>query len=174
MSLNELNGKYRARAVESGLGKASTGTEQVAVKFQLLDENLSIVWYGYFSDKTYERTVESLRSCGWKGSDPTELDNFATSGLGAEEVELVIEQETSIDQSGGQGTRARVRWVNKPGAGGIGLKAKMEPDEAKSFAARMKAKILAMEQGKPKASPPRSPSRQPEPPPHTDSDRPPF
>lgn len=175
MNINELNGKYRARAVESGIGKASTGTEQVAVLFELPDENLRITWYGYFSDKAYEQTVKGLRACGWTGSDPTELDNFATSGLGANEVELVIEQETAIDAQGNQnGTRARVRWVNVPGAGGIGLKAKLAPDEAKSFAARMKAKILALEQGKPKASPPRSPSRQADPPPHTDSDRPPF
>jgi hypothetical protein len=174
MNINELNGTYRARAVESGLGKASTGTEQVAVLFELLDENgLRITWYGYFSDKAYEQTVKALRACGWQGADPTELDTFATSGLGSNEVELVIEQETAIDAQGNaKGTRAKVRWVNVPGAGGIGLKSKLAPDEAKSFAARMKAKILALEHGKPKVN--GSPSRQPEPPPHGDSDRPPF
>jgi hypothetical protein len=61
-----------------------------------------------------------------------------------------------------------VRWVNVPGS--VGLKARLSPEETKSFAQRMKAKILAMEQGKPKAST----SRAPEPPPHTDSDMPPF
>ncbi len=179
MNLNELNGTYRAKAVESGLGKAKTGTEQVAVLFELLDHaGTRITWYGYFTDKAFEQTVKGLRACGWQGSDPTELENFATSGMGAE-VELVIEQETAIDAQGNNtGTRARVRWVNVPGSGGIGLSAKLSPDESKSFAQRMKAKILAAEQGKPKtngaprSSPPRSLTG--EPPPHTDTDRPPF
>lgn len=175
MNLSELHGKYRARAVDSGLGKASTGTEQVAVNFELTgdgpEKGLRITWYGYFTDKAYEMAVKALRAMGWTGSDPTELDAFATSGLATNEVELDIEQETSIDPKSNQSnTRARVKWVNALGAGGIGLATRLAPDEAKSFAARMKAKILALEQGKPKANG----SRPADPPPHTDSDRPPF
>ena len=119
MNLSELNGKYRARAVDSGLGKAKTGTEQVAVNFELIgdgaEKGLHITWYGYFTDKAYEMAVKALRACGWQGSDPTELDSFAASGLGANEVELDIEQETSTDPQGQSTTRARVKWVNAPG-----------------------------------------------------------
>lgn len=161
------NGTYRARATSWVLGETSTGKEQVAVEFSLTDPELQgerIAWYGFFTEKTFERTIESLRACGWTGDNLEDL-----SGLDANEVDLVIEQETYEGK-----TTPRVRWVNRPGA--IGVKTALAPEKAKTFAAKMKAQIRAFDasQGKkaapasssaPAKSKARQPVLSPEPPP---------
>lgn len=133
-------GKYQAKPIDAQLATAKTGTEQVGVKFELLDPYAlgeTVVWYGYFTDKTWQRSIESLRYCGWKGDDLSDLtsiyheDNKST-------VELVIEHEVGND---GQ-TRARVKWVNR--GGGATVTNPMNNNEAKSFAARMKAKVATV------------------------------
>jgi hypothetical protein len=143
MNVNELNGTYRGRAVDGGLGKAGNGNEQVAISFELLgdgpEKGLHVTWYGSFSEKAEEITFKALRACGFTGIDLTVIDNFATSGLNANEVELVIEQEEYNGK-----TQTKVKWVNA--TRGLALKTRLEPAEASSFAARMKAKLLAFDQ----------------------------
>ncbi len=165
------NGVYRGRGLQAALGRAGTGKEQVAVQFQLMDADgvsgPTITWYGYFTDSTYERTVESLRHCGWAGDDLSDL-----SGIDTNEVSLVIENE----EYEGKAT-PKVKWVNAPG-GGLALKEQLSADEARSFAAQMKGRILAMKQGQPKKPAPGSARSRsggvlsPEPPPYADSDIP--
>lgn len=140
------DGKYRARATEWALGRASTGKEQVAVQFQTVDPNSPdaepgprITWYGYFTEGTFERTVKALRTCGWTGSDLSDLQ-----GLDANEVQLVIEN----DEYNGA-ISAKVKWINP--VGGLALKEQLSPDEARSFAQRMKGQVLALGGGKPTA-----------------------
>lgn len=136
-------GKYPARATQWDLGFASTGSEQIAVLFEITaGEELgrSITWYGYFTDATYERTVESLRTMGWQGNDLATID-----GLDAHEVQIVVEHEP--DDKGGP-PRARVKWVNKLG-GSLALKTVMDDRQKQEFARKMKAKLLAMGGGKP-------------------------
>lgn len=132
-------GTYRARAVEGALGETSTGKEQVAVVFELLDVQQRITWYGYFSDKTLESTFKALRTAGWRGQDLSDLSDLSRED--APEVNLVVEHEA--DQKGT--VRARVRWVNS--TGGVGLKAALAPDKAKAFAARMKGALAAFDKG---------------------------
>jgi hypothetical protein len=111
-------------------GEAKTGTEQIGVQFELLggpDTGRMITWYGYFTEKTYERTLQSLRYMGWKGTDvtnPGELD---------QKVMLVIAHEE--DQNGDM--RARVQWVNGYGSAAIRLSKPMTPDKLRTFSARM-------------------------------------
>jgi hypothetical protein len=164
------NGRYRARAVQGVLGRTSKGTEQVAVEFQLYDAEgvpgASITWFGYFSDATFERTIESLRHCGWVGDDLSDL-----TGIDSNEVSLVIENEEYQGK-----LYPKVRWVNAPG-GGVALREQLSATEAKSFAQRMRSRILAMSQGKalkgPTSGARRAPAgAPPEPPPHTDDDMP--
>jgi len=133
-------GRYRARAVTWGLGTAATRREQVAVEFELTDDEWRgqrITWYGFFGNdpgrgtKTPTQiTVEALRACGWQGDDISELD-----GLDANEVELVIEPETFRGE-----TRSKVKYVNRPS--GLGLRAPMTHDQARAFAARMKGDVI--------------------------------
>ena len=150
-------GTYKAKAKRALLGKASTGKEQVGVEFELLDgSGTTIWWYGFFTDKTFERTIESLRFCGWTGVDLTDL-----SGLGDSEVSIVVEQEEYPKDSGQWS--AKVKWVNS--GDGVGMKEQLAPAAAKSFAEQMKGRILALSAGKPAAKPNSSrkppPSREP-------------
>lgn len=173
MSTNELNGQYRARAVDCALGEASTGSEQVAVAFEIIEEGdglgSRITWYGYFTEKALEQTVRGLRAAGWKGTDVGELASFETAGL-TNEVVLVVEQEP--DQQGVM--RARVRWVNSIGS--IAIKQRLDAVKTADLAKRLKGAILAIDNSAklPKAKSPAAPasSRRPEPPPHTDDDMP--
>ena|ERR1051326_2108102 len=168
------NGRYRARPVSWALGRTSTGKEQVAVEFELMDADgvvgPHITWFGYFTDDTWERTVESLRHCGWQGDDLSEL-----SGLD-QEVSVVIENEEY------KGKRyPKVRWVNAPGSG-LALKEQLSPQEAKEFASSMRGRILQQRQSqgairRPATVTPMAAKRNtgaipPEPPPHTDDDMP--
>lgn len=129
------NGRYRARAVDAVLGIADTGTKQVAVLFELLDmPGQSIPWYGYFTEKTEDRTLESLMHAGWHGDD---LSNLMCDGLGESEVSLVVEQEQ--DQQGEW--RPRVKWVNALGAGAL-VKNEMTDVDKVAFAQKMRAKVM--------------------------------
>lgn len=132
-----MQGTHKARAKEWGLGHSSTGKEQVAVLFELTageHQGKYITWYGYFTETTVDRTLDSLRHCGWDG------DNFVTlEGLGKNEVELVIEPEEYQGK-----VNDRVKWVNRLST--IALKEKMSGDALATFAAKMRGKALAHKQ----------------------------
>lgn len=130
-------GRYTARAIEAALGKTNGGKPQVAVLFEVTQGDATgsqITWYGYFTDKTEQRTYESLTACGWNG------DNLATlDGVDTEEVSLVVAHEEDLDGE----LQAKVRWVNKLGAGALQMKARMDEGEALAFAQKMRGNVLA-------------------------------
>lgn len=163
------NGVYKAKAVGGAMGFTSNGNEQIGVQFRLLGEGLEgryITWRGYFTDKAIDRTIESLRICGWQGN---ELEDLA--GIDTNEVELVVENE---EYNGV--TTPKVRWVNR--SGGLAMSAPMQPEQLRSFSAKMKGAILAYDKRAGTPLPPhnrKAPAAvRVEPPPHTDVDRPPF
>jgi hypothetical protein len=132
-----LAGTHRARAEEWQLGVSSTGKEQIGVMFQLIGgahEGKHITWFGYFSDGAIDRTLESLRHCGWDSDNLAELDS-----LGANEVELVIEDETYEGK-----TRSKVKWVNRISR--LQMKEQMTPQQVAAFAARLRGKTVASKQ----------------------------
>lgn len=134
---------YRAKAKSWDLGQAETGTDQVAIEFEVVEGDFRgsrITWYGFFTDKTEERTLESLRICGWTGTDLSNL-----TGLDANVVEIVCEPEDgkADPETGEVKSRLRVRWVNR--AGGIAMKTRLGDDQKKVLAARMKARIAAID-----------------------------
>jgi hypothetical protein len=139
-------GPHRALAQSIQFGHAGDDNkEQVVVEFKLTDASdpdfgYSISWFGFFTDKALQRTIESLRYLGWKGDDLAELPTLAETGMLPEEVDLVVEHE---EYKGA--LRAKVAWVNKPGGGRVQLAKPMEADSLKSFAARMKGSIAAAE-----------------------------
>lgn len=138
-------GNYRARVKSADFGFTSKGTEQVQVVFDILDpdyDGQTVIWWGYFSEKTAERTMQSLRYCGWKGDDVTNL-----TGINDNEVEIVVEH----NEYNGK-TNARVAWVNRIGSGGMSIKTPMPEDKRKAFAKKMKA--LAVKTAKEKAEKP--------------------
>jgi hypothetical protein len=150
-------GTYRARATEATLGITQGGKEQVAVRFALEPglAQASIVWWGYFTEKTTVPTFKALRAAGWKGTDLADLSDLASPNT--PEVELVIVHEAN--EAGEM--RARVRWVND--AGGVALAA-IDPNKAKVFAAKMRGALAVFdkEAGTPaptkRPPPPRAPA----------------
>jgi len=128
-------GYHKARALFGALGFTSKGTEQVAVEFEITEGDCKgehITWFGFFTDQTTDRTIESLRNCGWQGDDLSDL-----SGLGDLEVSLDVGEEEYEGK-----THLRVKWVNAPRTG-VTLKQAMTDAEAKAFAQRLKGAVIA-------------------------------
>ncbi len=131
-------GTYAARAVEAALGKTRKGGEQVAVLFEIVDGDAAgrrITWYGYFTDKTVDRTLESLEHCGWAGASIQDL-----SGVTAREVAIVVDHEEDLEGV----LRAKVRWVNSQG--GLAMKEKLDLGGMNALDQRLKGKMLARKQ----------------------------
>lgn len=148
MELN--NGTYIARPMNAVLATTKGGKEQVAVAFELLNEDVLghvITWFGFFTDATWKRTIEALQFCGWQGDD---LSDLSSVGQGDARVSLVIENEEYEGQ-----VRPRVRWVNKEGQGPT-VSNPMDQGAAKRFAASMRAKMGSVA---PAQRPPAPPSR---------------
>jgi hypothetical protein len=144
------SGRHKARAVEADFGLTKGGKEQVAVLFEITDgpsKGHTITWYGFFTDtvdrggKTLaERTIDSLRACGCAFPRGNLGD---LTGLDANEIVLVIEHEDDVDEHGQvRGARARVRFVNAPGAG-LALGTRMDEGARRAFAMKMRGLVLS-------------------------------
>ena len=136
-----------ARAVSGELGYAGNGSEEVTVKFQILegpDVGKTITWWAYFSDKSADYTLDQLSVAGWDGVDVSVLN-----GLGSQDVHLKIGNE--VNQRGE--TVQKVRWVNPttgPVAGGSKRdKAPMSAADKAAFAAKMKGRTLHLQKQAP-------------------------
>lgn len=137
-------GTYKAKAIKAEAGKsANKGTDQVSVLFNIESgphAGQEITWIGYFTEKTADRTIDSLMICGWDGEDYTMF-----SGVSKNTVDIVVEHETYVHEaSGEERTRARVAWVNDPNRV-VGGKP-MSAGELTDFAARMRGRVLAMKE----------------------------
>lgn len=138
-------GTWKCKGVSAALGYTSQDGEQVGVEIFLLpdqDDDVDgrhITWYGQFSEKATPYTLKTLRTLGWQGDDVSDLSGI-TDGP---ECEAVIAHEEGLDGE----TRARVRFINAPGAGGVAMKSKMSEDQAKAFAERMRGRVMAMNKG---------------------------
>lgn len=137
-------GRFIAHAHVAKLGTTETGKDQIGVQFRLdegPDEGELVSWYGYFTDKAVQRTLESLRHCGFVGYDLNVFDGTpeATSRLLPRSVELDIEIEEYEGKS-----RPKVRWVNA--AGGMPfVKKEMDAARRAAFASAMKGTLMALE-----------------------------
>lgn len=144
MDTRELIGKYAGKVIESALSETQKGDPQVALYCELGGEGpekgIKLTYYGYFTEKTEEHTLNALRAAGWTGNDMTELADWKKAVPQPLDVELVIEQEDVVDeQNQATGTRPRIRWINPQGK--IGVRTRMAPDKAAAFAQRMKGRL---------------------------------
>lgn len=131
-------GTYYARATAAEYGVTKNGTEQVGVSFMITSssngqyEGASLAWYGYFTEKTEDRTIEALLTCG--------CTNLATlEGVTSNEVQIVVTHEPHYLT--GELT-ARIQWINK--LGGVAMTTRMSEAQAKSVASRLQGKFLAL------------------------------
>lgn len=127
-------GTYPAQPLEAELTETKKGDPCVVVSFEIA-HGQRISWWGYFTDKTQRRTIESLRHCGWDGDNLGDLSSISPE---SPTVELVIEHEEYEGK-----VRARVQWVNRLG-GGIAT-APMAADKRAAFAARMKGLVIEVD-----------------------------
>lgn len=130
-------GRYAALALSGEMGMTSTGKEQVCVVLEVNSPSQyageKLYWYGYFTDKAAERTLESLEYCGWSSGRIGDL-----SGIdGSHEVQVVVEHEQ--DQNGN--TRAKPRWINR--ANSSGIKRELDKGGIASLEQRIKGIQLA-------------------------------
>jgi hypothetical protein len=143
--------KKRARAINAAVGKASTGTHQIAIEFEFLDEAGGITYYGPLSEAAFEYTMKAIRTAGFVGDDFADLSSLCDGQ--APEVVLVIGPE----EYNGKVTR-KVKFINS--AGGLAMKDALQGNDLEAFARKMKGKVAAYDRsaGSVKAAP-RSPPR---------------
>lgn len=140
-------GRHAVQVVSHQLGRSGTGTPHVAVLFEDVNGD-RITWYGYLTDAAMESTLKALSAIGW---DPMKFDGRIDSLNGTDllkgvEAEIVVEMEEYQGKP-----RPKVRWVNEPGGGGLGDG--MSADEATSFAAQLRAKVLGASKPRPNGAP---------------------
>jgi hypothetical protein len=144
-------------------------TKQVLVQFEILEGphvGRKVPWWGYFTQQTYTRTIEALRTCGFKGDD--------LMGLLSQELTSEVTIVTEISEWQGK-YNARVRWINS--SGGIKMSNPMNTNDLRQFAAQMKAKTAAIKEVEGKkadreaVTQPET-SHEPPPPPPSDDDCP--
>ncbi len=142
---------YKAKATGGEWAKSpDKGTRFVRVPFRVEGGEHAgaiVVWDGYFTEKTTERTVEALEHCGCTFPGGNLLDLV---GIDSNCVDIVTEHEPYVNKQGEEKIRERVKWVN----GGAGLTEEMimSEQEKKQFAASMKGMLLA--RGKKKGASP--------------------
>lgn len=136
-------GTYDVEVDATFLGKsAKKGTGYVAVRFK--DEvGDTITAYLYTSDKAIERTIETLGVLGWdlNANNGDLYTLHETQLLVGAKAEIVVEDEEYNSK-----IYPKVRWINEPGGGG--RSEGMAPDEAKAFAAALRAKVYGAVAGK--------------------------
>ena len=129
-------GKYAAVARQHKLGETSNGKEQIGIMFEIIrgpQAGRNVLWRGFFTEKTWERTLESLRFCGWKGDDLSNIGELPY------EVEIDVEHENYRDK-----TFARVAWVNR--RGGVAMQNPLEGNALREFAAAMKRRAAQVQE----------------------------
>ena len=135
------NGTHKPKPIRAILGESGTGKEEVGVEFEIDAGDgppERIWWYGFFTEAATPWTLKALRTCGWLGSDLSDLSTINPDN-GAD-IEIVVEEEEYEGK-----VRQKVKYIN--GGAGVGMKKPLDSAEAKAFAAKMKGAILALEGG---------------------------
>jgi hypothetical protein len=116
------------------------GTAQVAVCFEVLrgpEAGKRMSWIGYLTDTTEERTLKTLRICGFTGDD---MDKFADQRP-TNEVQIDVGEEE--DQNGR--TRTKINWVNDPSfGGGMKMANALSGSDLRKFGAQFKSKLKSL------------------------------
>ena len=101
-------GRFDAEIIEHGITFATTGTEQVVVKFQTSEGTIT-GWFA-MTEKAAEYTIEKLRNMGFAGSDLAEVNDGEC--LIGHRCNIVVVHETYKGEE-----RAKVQFVNPEGSG---------------------------------------------------------
>jgi hypothetical protein len=162
-------GTYKARASgECVLGESKTkGTPFIEFYLTILEgENKGgrVRWTGYFTEKTNERSVQSLQTCGWQGEDLSEFSDGGLHGLDSNDVEIVVELESYENAEGETRSAPRVAWINRTG-GFLNKASAMNEGAAAAFGDRMRGLVLKIKEKNPQLASAKAPARNPSSPP---------
>src|SRR5687767_15165189 len=103
MTLPMEKAYYNARATSTPIiyGDSKDGAIQIAVEFCVEEHDQftgeAITWVGHYTDKTAERTIESLIHAGWTGEELIELRGVPGSEALPEMVQIVVEGEQDLE-----------------------------------------------------------------------------
>lgn len=129
-------GTHTVYVTRTNLGGDEQGkTPFVAVGFDN-GEGATITAYLYLSEKAWPIAAKSLKTLGWdpiaNGMQFDQLD-ADPSPIAGNQVDIVVEEEMYEGK-----LRSKVKWINP--VGGL-VPERMDPTQARSFAARLKAKL---------------------------------
>jgi len=140
MSMSLEPGTYTARCIDAQLGETKKGTPQIVLEFEVVGDNAwagsRITAYCFLTEAAMDRSLESLRYCGWRGADLSDL-----SGVMDNDVELVVKDETYEGK-----TFPRVQWINRPGGKSGGARAPLAADKAAAVNQRIRARLAVVDQ----------------------------
>lgn len=120
-------GDYDVKVTEAYLGYDNFGNEAVCIAFTIKDELGQVVrWTGGFDGEWLERTVRSLRNCGFVGDDLGQLAKI----IGNNAV-ITVNHKTSA-----RGTTYLQVFING--------RRSMEPADAATFAKRMQRIVASV------------------------------
>lgn len=119
-------GNYKGRVKDYCLQKSKNGVLSVAVQFQLSEHENTVLWNGYFTEKTTENTKKALKALNISTNKIADLYSGRASGL--LDVDKEVELDIIIEEHEGK-KYAKVNWVNEVGGGG-GFRNKLDRNEA--------------------------------------------
>lgn len=135
---------YRMKVVRAEFGETTgKGTPYARLTLELQDAgehtNRRVSKDLWFTDKTWAKSVETLRALGWQGDDITSLQSVLNAvGVGKVVQEVMTDRDGQVktDPQGNALYRNEVAWIGKDNA----PKA-MEAGKLSSFRELMRARI---------------------------------
>jgi len=123
-------GKYLAKAVGGKYGLSNekkTPGVALTLEFKVGDKVERLVWKGWFSEKTTERTIETLAIMGFDEFKSVQTDgSFGPENFDNSEVDITVEHESFVGSDGQPKVAPKIKWINKPGGTGFGFAENVE------------------------------------------------
>lgn len=149
------DGSYRGQVIAAAFGYTRNQKQQIEILLKL-DTGEEVSYFGSFSGKAAQYTLEAMRLCGWSESDGTNLGNMRNV------VDVVLATKTDD-----YGTKQEARIYAPRPAGTLRTRddARMTDDEAA---------FLLQANGIPVATPAQRPAPRQAPPPRRNDSPPPM
>jgi hypothetical protein len=137
MPVSEI-GNHTGEITATGLKQAKTGNVQILIQFKDEADN-TITAYLATTELAWPYTEKKLEACGFVMADYdydlTKLNGPDSPILGMRDIPFVVKAKPSQD---GTQIYHEVSWI---GAGG-GITERMNEDDAKTFAAKLRQKLI--------------------------------
>lgn len=105
-------GTYEAKISDYGVKQTNNGKTFIEIQFSVEGQG-TVKWNGYLTEKTVERTFQTLAYCGLSGSDPTVLAEGPSSGALDMDSPMNILVEIQKDKDGAPTKYTQIRYINR-------------------------------------------------------------